>query len=147
MIFTVCKKFVVDPFSESSHNNKSGCYKFTCTQAAHFLPASSPSPLAWPRSPSPPLRAVMFIRLAEEAWLRADRSSVVRLRERTSAISGCRLFCLPDNGVLKAQTSWKLKKPIFFLFAYFEVIKIWVSIRKSLSPGCRWPQIILCINM
>ena len=37
----------------------------------HFLPASSPSPLAWPRSPSPPLRAVMFIRLAEEAWLRA----------------------------------------------------------------------------
>ena len=46
-------------FSESSHNNKCGCYKFTCTQAQPF-PASSPSPLAWPRSTSPPLCGVIL---------------------------------------------------------------------------------------
>ena len=35
------------PFSESSHNNKNGCYSFSCKQPKPF-PASSPSPLPLP---------------------------------------------------------------------------------------------------
>ena len=92
-------------FSESSHNNKSGCSKFTCTQAQPF-PASSPSPLAWPMSTSPPLCGVILtvdsdlLRRPNWGWWQL----CCELNRRMSAISGCRFFCLADDGVLKAWT-------------------------------------------